>query len=187
MKKLILIIVAGCFIAACNNESTEKPKDEKMDKKDETASSNITYPYKASYSSDFKMGDAQNSKLVLDFFKGWEDGTMTGWKDMVADSVWINFADGQHFMLSRDSMMSMAKTFRSMSSNVKLDVEAFMPIHLNDRNEDYVLVWEKDYSTDKKTNKVDSSGVHSFWQIKNNKIIGWQEYNRKLAAPPMKK
>jgi len=187
MKKMIFIAVAGCFIMACNNESTDKPKEEKMETKPDATTSNVTYPYKASYSSDIKMGDANNSKLVLDFFKGWEDGSMTGWKDMVADSVWINFADGQHFQLSRDSMMSMAKAFRGMYSNVKLDVEAFLPIHLNDKNEDYVLVWEKDYSTDKKTNKLDSAGVQSFWQIKNNKITGWQEYNRKLAATPMKK
>ncbi len=187
MKKLILIVVAGCFITACNNETTDKAKGEKMDTKVETATSNVTYPYKASYSSDFKMGDANNSKLVLDFFKGWEDGTMTGWKDMLADSVWINFPDGQRFWLSRDSVITMGNQYRSQSSNIKLDIEAFMPIHLNDKNEDYVLVWEKDYNTNKKTNKLDSVGTHSFWQVKNNKITGWQEYNRKLVAEPMKK
>ena len=187
MKKLIFIIASGCFIMACNNESTEKPKDEKMDKKDEAASSNITYPYKASYSSDIKMGDSNHAKLVLDFFKGWEDGTMTGWKDMLADSVWIHFADGQKFNLPKDSVIKMASDFRSMYSKVKLDVQSWMPVHVNDKNEDYLLAWDREYTTNKKTNKVDSVDSHSFWQVKNNKIAGWQDYSSKLVAEPMKK
>jgi hypothetical protein len=184
MKKPI-IIFAAIFFMACNNENTDKPKE--ADKKTETAGSDISYPYKASYSNDFKIGDANHSKLILDFFTGWEDGSMKNWKDVLADSVWIDFPDGQHFWLSKDSVISMGRQFRSHSSNIKLDIEGFMPIHLNDKNEDYVLVWEKDYITDKNTNKLDSVGSHSFWQVKNNKIAGWREYSRKLVAEPMNK
>jgi hypothetical protein len=185
MKRLLFVLSFAPVFFACSNDKAPEAKTD--EKKVEAVTSDVNYAYKASYSSDFKMGDPNHSKLVLDFFKGWEDGSMKGWKDMVADSVWIHFPDGQDLLLSRDSMIATAGHYRAMSSTVKIDVEAFLPVHVNDKNEDYVLVWEKDYSTDKKTGKMDSSGIQSFWQIKNNKIAGWQEYNRKLVAAPMKK
>ncbi len=59
-----------------------------------------------------------------------------------------------------------------------------MLIHLNDKNENYVLVWGKDYNTSK-TGKVDSTSGHSYWRIKNNKIAGWAGFSKKLGVPPL--
>jgi len=181
MKQLLFILVTAVLFSACNNNKTASESTE--EKKVETTSADVNYAYKASYSSDMKVGEASTTKLVLDFIKGWEDGTMTGWKDQLADSVWINFADGQRFWLSRDSVIAMGSQYRAMYSSVKLDAQGFLPIHVNDKNEDYLLFWDKEITTDKKSGKVDSLESHSFWQVKNNKIAGWQDYNRKLVAP----
>ncbi|MBK7560974.1 MAG: hypothetical protein IPP43_15210 [Chitinophagaceae bacterium] len=181
MKKLSLLLAAVSILMACNNE---KKKDDKMgdEKKETKTRDNVTYPYKAEY-SDFKMGDPNHTKLVLDFAKCWEENRMADMKALLADTVGASFADGSKFMGTADSLIKMGEMFRANYSSVKVRMDAFMPVHNNDKNEDYVLIWETDITTDK-SGKVDSSGSHAFYQIKNNKIAFWGEYQQKLTAPP---
>jgi ketosteroid isomerase-like protein len=186
MTKLIVTAAAACFIIACNND-TAKSKDDKMDAKVEAASTTVDYPYKPDYSIDFKVGDANNSKLVLDFFKLWETGNIDAMKPMLADSVWIEFSDGSKVHATADSVVKMAKQYRSTMSKVEIKLDTWMPIHANDKNDDWVLVWERDYITDNK-GKLDSMRSHSYWQVKNDKIAGWSEFSQKMVAPmPAKK
>jgi ketosteroid isomerase-like protein len=186
MTKLIVTAAAACFIIACNND-TAKSKDDKMDAKVEAASTTVDYPYKPDYSIDFKVGDANNSKLVLDFFKLWETGNIDAMKPMLADSVWIEFSDGAKVHATADSVVKMAKQYRSTMSKVEIKLDTWMPIHANDKNDDWVLVWERDYITDNK-GKLDSMRSHSYWQVKNDKIAGWSEFSQKMVAPmPAKK
>lgn len=181
MKKMLFAVFAFAMIAACNNE---KKKDDKTgdDKKETKMSDNVTYPYKAEY-SDFKMGDPAHTKLVLDFSKCWEENRMADMKAFLADSVGVSFADGSKFMGTADSLIKMGEMYRSNFSSVKIRMDAFMAVHNNDKNEDYVLLWETDYNTDK-SGKVDSIGSQSYFQIKNNKIAFWGEYQQKLTPPP---
>jgi ketosteroid isomerase-like protein len=108
---------------------------------------------------------------------------MDDMKPMLTDSVWVEFSDGNKFNGTADSLIKTGKEFRASIASVRTAIDAFMPIHLNDKNEDYVLVWGRDYNTSK-TGKVDSTTGHSYWQIKNNKISGWAEFSRNLRVPP---
>ena len=178
MKRLLILLTAISIFMACNNE---KKKDDKMgdDKKETKMSDNINLPYKADY-SDFKMGDPNLTKLVLDFYKVWEENRMDDGKAMLNDSVTVNFADGNKFMGPADSLISMGKQERARYKNLKITIDACMAVHSNDKNEDWVLVWDKSYTTDQK-GKIDSMGGHSYWQIKNGKIAYWGEQQAKLA------
>jgi len=182
MKKLILIIALGCIIMACNNESADKTTA--SEKKDEAATSNISYPFKADYSADFKMGDANHSKLVLDFIKCWVDNRMDDMRPLLADSVSVEFPDGERFAGTADSLIKTGKQFRSMYSSIVSTMDGWMPVHSNDKNEDFVLIWGKDITTDTK-GKVDSVRGHSYWLIKNNKIAAWSEFQQKLTPMAM--
>jgi hypothetical protein len=175
MKKTLFTLFAFAFIIACNDK---KKNDDKMsDNKNADKGSNITYPYKADY-SNFSMGDPNHAKLVLDFIKMWEENKLDDMKLLLADSVGVHFNDGGRFMGTRDSLISMGKQFRATMSTVKIRMDAFMPVHSNDKNEDYVLVWETDFITDK-TGKTDSLVNHAYFQVKNNKITFWGEYAQK--------
>ena len=180
MKKLLFAIFILSLVTACNNE---KKKDDKTgdDKNGTKTDNNISYPYKAEYSS-FSMGDPNHSKIVLDFIKMWEDNKMDDMKDLLADSVMVFFNDGNMFMGTKDSLISMGKQFRASMSAVKIRIDAFMPVHSNDKSEDYVLVWETDFNTDK-TGKTDSLVNHAYFQVKDNKIAMWAEYARKNPTP----
>ena len=177
MKRLSIALVAAAFLFACNNE---KKTDETSGNKDSAA---IAYPYKAAYSSDFSVGDANHAKMVLDLYKMWEDNKLDEMKTLLADSVSIDFPDGNKFNDNVvDSMISFAKQFRSSLSSVKVAFDGWMPIHVNDTKEDYVLVWSRDYNTDL-SGKVDSTRGHAYFLIKNNKIRSWSEFQQKLTAP----
>jgi ketosteroid isomerase-like protein len=185
MKRFAFILATAIFLAACNDKTADEKttNDKKDEKTDTTKMANISYPYKAEYSSDVKMGDPNHSKLVLDFFKAWEENRMDDMKPMLTDSVWVEFSDGNKFNGTADSLIKTGKGFRASFASVRTTIDVWMPVHLNDRNEDYVLVWGKDYNTSK-TGKVDSTSGHSYWQIKNNKISGWAEFSKKLGVPP---
>jgi len=186
MKRFSFIIITGLFFASCNNKTSDEAtsNDKKEEKMDSSNTASITYPYKADFSSDFKIGDPNHSKLVLDFYKAWEENRMDDMKPMLTDSVWVDFSDGSKFRGTADSLIKTGKEFRAMYSKVSSTLDAWIPVHSNDKNADYVLVWGRDHNTNK-SGKVDSLGGHSYWEIKNNKIAGWGEYNQKLVAPPM--
>ena len=177
MKRLLMLLTVISIFMACNNEK----KDDKTgdDKKDPKMSENVNLPYNVDY-ADFKMGDPNHTKLVLDFYKTFEENRMDDGKAMLADSVTVDFADGNKFTGPKDSLIAMGKQFRASYSAYTVTIDACMAVHANDKNEDWVLIWERSYSTDQK-GKSDSAGGHSYWQIKNGKIAHWGEQQAKLA------
>ena len=185
MKRISIVLVAASVLIACNNNKKTDETSGKTEEKKESAA--ITYPYKADYSSDFSMGDANHTKMVLDLYKMWEDGKVDDFKSLLADSVSIDFPDGNKFKdNTADSMINFAKQFRKALSSVKLTFDGWMPIHTNDKNDDYVLVWYREYETNM-AGKIDSTRGHAYFQIKNNKVRSWSEFDQKLSPPPSAK
>ncbi|HYC39289.1 MAG TPA: hypothetical protein VEB63_02290 [Chitinophagaceae bacterium] len=181
MKRISLPVVAlAILFAACNEKTSDKMKDTGAGK--DTAAK-MEYAYKAQYSSDISMGKPEHVKIVFDFFKAWENNRLDDMRPLLTDSVWVEFSDGTRFLGNADSLISEGKKFRANFDSVGSVLDAYMPVHLNDKNEDFVLVWGKDYMKDK-TGKLDSIAGHSYWQVKDNKICGWAEYTRKLTAVP---
>jgi hypothetical protein len=182
MKQLSIVLVAAAFLFACSNEKKTDEPAVKPEEKKETAA--ITYPYKAGYSSDFSIGDANHSKMVLDLYKMWEDNKVDEFKTLMGDSISIDFPDGNKYKDNKvDSMISFAKQVRNTLTSVKVNFEGWMPIHSNDAKEDFVLVWYREYETNM-SGKVDSTFNHAYFLIKNNKIRSWSEFQQKLTPPP---
>jgi len=176
MKNLLPLLAVLVLFAHCNDKKNDKAADKQTENKVEDS---ITYPYKAEYTSDLGLGDPNHAKLVLDFIKSWEENRFADMRKMLADTVAVDFSDGSKFTGTADSLIKMGEQFRNMFSNVVIKIDAWMPVHSNDRNEDFVLVWEKDYNTDK-NGKVDSMGYHNVYQLKNNKIAYWGEFQSKM-------
>jgi hypothetical protein len=103
---------------------------------------------------------------------------MTALANTLADSVEISFADGSEFKGTRDSAIAMAKKYRDSLSSVKIDMDVWTPVHVDDKNEDAVLTWYKETDTHK-NGKVDSVYYHDVNGIKNGKITFIETYMRK--------
>jgi len=164
MKKLIFILIVSIIYSAC----TSRTAGIQMENKD---SSSVALPYTAAYSSKFSVGKDSNSLMVLNNYKAWEDGDMNAFKNTLSDSFTIYFADGGKFSGTRDSAMILASAFRDSISKVELKIDAWVPLHSEDRNEDWVSVWYKEIDT-YKNGKIDSAYYQDDNMLdKNGKIV----------------
>jgi hypothetical protein len=183
MKNLFLTVVAALLLTACSNEKKADESSGTTGENKETSAAKTDYAYKAEYSPEFSMGDAGHSKMVLDLYKMWEDGKIDDMRPLLADSVFIDIYDGNKFNNTLDSFINFAKQVRTMYKSTRPVFDTWMPVHHKESGEDYVLVWNRDYSTSS-DDKSDSIRVHAYFQIKNNKVRGWSEFQQKLAPPP---
>jgi len=109
MRK-IPFFVAITFLVACNS-STDKSKMETPKNSDSTMpkQESLTYPYTASYSSDFEMGDPKNAQTLLQLYKDFDNNTLDNSKNSFAEVDTMIFADGNMFVGTRDSLITLAK------------------------------------------------------------------------------
>ena len=65
----------------------------KMKAKSMGGMDNMDYPYTANYSSDFKMGNPAQAKMILELWKDWDDNAFDR-HDYMSDTVVMFFPDG---------------------------------------------------------------------------------------------
>jgi ketosteroid isomerase-like protein len=172
MKKSLILMAFAGIMASCNNKPAEPTTEVAEVVPDATT---ITYPYTATYSSDFKMGDPALAKVVLDMYKAVEDNKMDSLGQYYADSV-VRYNFSQKLMtLSRDEMVNLAKTFRAQFKEFSETPVAFTSLHSNDKNEDWVITWIKERVT-YQSGKKDSTTYQENWRFKDGKIYMVDSY-----------
>lgn len=146
--------------------------------KENFAQEKISYPYKANYSSDFKMGKPAQAKMILDLWKDWDDNAFDR-HNYFADTVVMYLPDGS-VIKGKDSCMAGAKRYRGSMSTATSSIDAWMPLRSIDRNEDWVAVWgtETDTYPDGKTDKKD---LHEIWRINKD---GKVDFMKQFASVP---
>lgn len=184
MRKLLCILSLSVF-AACN--SSTDTKVESMSAKDSTTtSSDVVLPYTADYSSKFEMGDANNTKTILDLYKDWDNNTLDNSRSKFADTVTLYFSDGTMMKGSFDSINAKTKPFRDNLGTVFTSVHAVVPLKSTDKNENWVVAWFTEHRTDAK-GKMDSVEMQETWRInKDGKADLLYQYEQKHPAPRKK-
>ena len=185
MKKVFLILGTS-ILFACNDTAKDGVDSAGGTVKDSTATAdNTTYPYTATYSSKFEMGDSKDAQKILAFWKDFDNGTIANSKDVLADSVTMMFADGTKFSGPRDSAIKDAQSYRDMFASVSSNVDAWIPLRSTDKKENWVGIWGWERHT-AKDGKVDSVHLHEIWRM-NAK--GQADFIMQFTAkqPPAKK
>jgi len=158
MKKILYLFTVVALFAACRNET----------KTTATGKDSVVMPYKASYSSSFVISDStKNAQAVLQSLKDWEDNKLANAPAYFADTVTMDFWDGNSFKGTRDSLVKLGQKIRDSLSSSKIKIVAYVSLHSTDKNEDWVNVWYKQTDT-YKNGKVDSS----FFQDDNKMVKG---------------
>ncbi len=173
MKKILFLFTAAAF-AACNSSN-----DAKVESMTTSADStdNVTYPYEIGYSSKFEIGDAQQSKMILELWKDFDSGDVSKHKEYFADSVQMLFPDGSSMHNVKDSIIAETNTYRAMYSSVTSRVDAIIPVKSTDKGENWVCVWGTEIHTLK--GKTDSTNLHEAWRFdKDGKIDFMMQYAR---------
>jgi hypothetical protein len=107
--------------------------------------------------------------MVLDIFKQWDDNQLKAGMNNFADTVHF-FANDWEFNGSRDAFFAESQKQRDNYTEVKTVVHAWIPVHSDDANEDWALIWSTGYTKDKK-GVTDSLSYQDTWRInKNGKV-----------------
>jgi hypothetical protein len=144
------------------------------------AQQKMSYPYTANYSSDFKIGNPADAKMILELWKDWDDNAFDR-HNYFADTVVMFFPDGS-MVKGKDSCLAGAKRYRGSMSSATSSLDAWTPLKSVDRNENWVALWgtEMDTYPDGKTNKRD---IHEIWRInKDGKVDFMKQFSSMPAA-----
>jgi len=168
MKKILLLLSAAAFITACNNE-----------KKSDTGDGDVVaLPYKATYSSSFKMGNPEYTATILNgSWKDWENNTLDNMKNWVADTI-VAFQSDNSMVTGLDSLMATWKRARAKYTSVIDSIDAVIPVYSTDKKENWVLVWATEINTNADGSK-DTSSLMETWRInKDGKADMLLQYER---------
>jgi hypothetical protein len=169
MRKLLFTVTVAVAIAACNTKTN--PGAATMPAKD-----TLTYAYKATYSSDITVpGNPVNAQKVLQVWKMFETANIPAMKPYFADSVKYNAADGMHFYGPTEKLLAYAKQDIDGLDSMRFDIVTWQSAHINDKNEDWVNIWSRERRYPKK-GKPDTVLMQENWQVKNGKVIGFDQY-----------
>lgn len=170
MKSLRVFTFFACALLLANSSSAQGGKGK----------NDAEMPYKALYSSDFRMGNPAYVKKILDLWKDWDDNLLDR-HDYMADTVVMMLPDGI-VLKGKESAMSSSKAYRNTLGNVKSQLHAWIPLYSNDRKEDAVLVW----GTEERTNadgKVENVDLHEVWWFnKDGKISVMRQWAAHFGA-----
>jgi len=172
MKNLFLFLFVTLLYAACTGTTSTTDSGN-------TTGSAMALPYTAGYSSSFSIGSDSTVVNVLNNYKAWENGDMEAFKNTLADSVGASFSNGFKFQATRDSAMKLASLFRDSLSKVEIKMDAWLPLHAKDKNEDWVSVWYTEIDT-YKTGKVDSGYYQDDNRIDKNGKIAFTDSQKRI-------
>jgi hypothetical protein len=179
MKKILVLGIAA-LLGSCSNSPKETTVTES---KEDTLQSTpappppVDLPYKASYSSDWSIGDPKYTKIVLDFYKALEADNIAGSIDYFEDSVQFSTYDNRTIKRSKEEMFKLVKDFRKRFKSLNQEFYAFVTLHSNDRNEDWVGLWIKERGI-RLNGKPDSTNYQENWRFRNGKVYSLGDYAR---------
>ena len=170
MKKLLLYSCLGLLLFSCTENKTSTGSTEKVQSKD-----TLKYPYTATYSSQFEMGNNDYAKTILDLWKDYDNNELTKGSANFADTVTIFLANGMVLQGPKDSVIAKVQVARSRFDSVRSIVDVWLPLHSIDKNDHWVCVWGLEI--DNKNGKKDSTSLNENWRFnKNGKIDYMSQY-----------
>ena len=186
MKKILIVACAGLF-AACNSGSDNTKVESMNAKADSTQMDNTNYPYTADYSHNFEIGSSKNAMTLLQLYKDWDNNTLDNSKNSFAEHDTMVFSDGTMFAGTRDSFFTVAKQMRASMGTVTDSIHAWVPLRSKDKNEDWVLIWAREISTDAKGKKT-TKELQETWRFnsegKADLVYQYEQQPPKMGPPP---
>ena len=137
-------------------------------------------PYKATFSSSFKMGNQKYANKILELWKDWDNNVFTK-SDYFADTVTGYFPDGTT-VKGKEAFIETGKKYRAGFTTVKSTVHAWAPLYSEDKKTDAVCIWgeEADTTPDGKTT---TTNLHEVWFFnKDGKISAMRQWMAKPSA-----
>jgi hypothetical protein len=135
----------------------------------------VSFPYRANYSSQIDLGNQRNAKLVMDFWKDWDNNTLDKNAVLMSDSVMVLLANGQ-VLSGKTNVMQSRQTARSEISSVWSTIDVWVPLFLTDKKEHWVALWGSQNRVMKDGSKTIVL-INEIWRInKSGKVDMIRQY-----------
>ena len=115
------------------------------------------------------MGNHENTRLVLQMYSAWDGKTVTGLREVLADSFIMELPGSVRHAAGKEVMVDKLVSYRQNYLSTKHDIVAIQPLLNKDNKEEWVtaLVYSK---WTYRNNARDSMLYQDIWKIKNGKI-----------------
>ena len=187
MKQLAVMAFAVLFASACSdtNSNADVKKTDSTTSTTTTAAAagNYNYPYTLERPyQDWQPGDQQHAVMVMNSLKAYETGDINTSVASFGDTVDVRF-DYFQARVSNDSLKKMFTDSRAQLAALKISMQDWESVISKDKKTEYVTLWYKETSTDKK-GKTDSVAVIDDLKIVKGKIV---ELDQKIQHYPKAK
>ena len=133
--------------------------------------------YKATYSSNFKMGSQKYANQILELWKDWDNNVFTK-ADWFADTMTGYFPDGS-MVKGKEAFIEAGKKYRGGFTTVKSTVSAWVPLKVEDKNMEAVCIWGQEEDTTPDGKKT-TANLHEVWFFnKDGKIAAMRQWTSK--------
>ena len=145
----------------------------------ESLAQTSTAPYKADYSSSFKMGNPAYANIVLNLWKDWDDNQFSR-HDYFADTISMWMPDGS-VTRGKAAVQEIAIKYRGAIATAKSTLHAWVPLYSTDTKDDFVCVWGTEVDT-YADGKVETKELHEVWWFnKEGKVSMMRQWNSKFG------
>ena len=136
-------------------------------------------PYKADYSTNFKMGNPAYADKVLHIWKDWDDNELKR-HDYFADTISMWMPDGS-VTHGKANNLEMAMKYRGGMTSSKSTIHAWVPLYSIDTKDNFVCVWGSEVDTFP-DGKVEKKELHEVWWFnKDGKVSTMRQWSSKFA------
>lgn len=177
--KINFIVPIALLIASCNTNASKTETASQADSTDaKTALPHYAYPVEMAH---WKMGDPQNTKIILDMYRAWDDNNPAAVASFYADSARMDLPGGTRITLGNKDIYAYLKKARALYGATYNQIISAYALHNEDKNGDWVMVmtynkWEYDDGSKDSTLYLDN------WRVKDGKIV----YLNSLEQTPSK-
>lgn len=179
MKALMFCMIV--FFIACDQQE-EKPAigSEPIAAEPKPEKAKPNYPYTATYSMDFEMGDPQHTLSIMNLWKAYENNTLdSSMLSYFDDSMRVETPEGQVMHMTSLEMLREVSKQRSMMKDMKVSVIGAAPLYSPEKNSSWVLVYGNESWTGS-NGKKDSIMLHELWGLnEKGKVNFLRSYTKK--------
>ena len=139
-------------------------------------------PYKATFSSSFKVGNPAYANMILELWKDWDDNSFDKHAHYFSDTVTMYMPDGM-VVKGKAANMEGAKKYRGSMTSAKSILHAWVPLTTTDTKQDVVCIWGQETDT-WPDGKVETKDLHEVWFFnRDGKISAIRQWTGKFGPP----
>ena len=137
-------------------------------------------PFTPNYSSKIQIVNPEHVRIILNFWKDWDNNTMENSNEKFDDSIMVLLSNGR-FIQGKSNLISTRSAAREAIQTVKSTVDVWVPLHITDKDEWLVALWGSQNITRKDGSKV-TQLIQEIWRInKAGKVNMIRQYT---GMPP---